>query len=218
VLSLIGPFDQSEHRRPSGVLIDLLMAVMDSMSVWVAAAGDERRGRAWRDETTARMTAARGYLPYEDLVAAAARQTHVPSGSVATLFALWGSMEPRPDADAVRDLPARYGFVTNCSARLAQIAAGRSHLEPSFVLSAEEAGWYKPDRRIYLEGCRRLGALPERTLYVAGSVHDGDGAAKAGLQAALVRRRDDQPMPSPDVMVLNSLEDVAGLFDSGMSV
>jgi 2-haloacid dehalogenase len=218
VLSLIGLIDQSEHRRPTGVLLDLLMAVMDSMSVWVAAVGNERSGRAWRDATTARMTAAGDYVPFEDLVTAAAHQEHVPYRAVATLLDLWGSMEPRPDAAAVRSLPIPYAFVTNCSTRLARIASGRSRLEPSFVLSAEEAGWYKPDRRIYLEACRRLGTRPERTMFVAGSVHDADGAARAGLQAVLVRRRKDQPKPAPDVVVVDSLEAVAGLFDSGMSV
>ena len=215
---MIHPIDPPQQPRPEGVLLDLLTAVMDSSSVWVAAAGGERRGHAWRDATTALMGAAGAYAPYEDLVAAAARQEGVRSSAVATLIDLWGSMEPRPDAAAIRSLRAPYAFVTNCSDRLASVAAGRSRLAPSFVLSAEEAGWYKPDRRIYLEACRRLGALPGRTLFVAGSVHDANGAATAGLQSILVRRRRDQPSPIPDVTVVGSLEDVANLFDSGMSV
>ena len=213
---MIGPTDRGPRGRPDGVLLDLLMAVMDSVAVWSAAAGDERRGLAWRDATTARMTAARRYVPYEELAAAAARDADVPSHAVVTLVDAWRWMEPRPDAGVLHGLPTRYAFVTNCSARLAAIAAGRSRLEPSFVLSAEDAGWYKPDRRTYLEACRRLGTSPQRTLFVAGSVYDADGAAMAGLRTVLVERRGDQPRPAaPNVQVVASLGDITDLFESG---
>jgi 2-haloalkanoic acid dehalogenase type II len=202
-----------------GVLIDLLMAVMDSLVVWTAAAGGERHGLVWRDATTARMTAARRYVPYEGLVAAAARDTDVAPQAVARLVDAWRWMEPRPDAGALHALPTPYAFVTNCSARLAASAASRSRLEPAFVLSAEDAGWYKPDRRIYLEACRRLGTRPERTLFVAGSGYDADGAATAGLRTALVERRRDQPRPSAlNVLVVASLGDITDLFESGRSL
>jgi 2-haloacid dehalogenase len=201
-----------------GVLLDLLMAVMDSVAVWTAAAGAEGRGLAWRDAATARMTAARRYVPYEELVAAAARDADVPSQAVARLMDAWRWMEPRTDAGALHGLPTRYAFVTNCSARLAASAARRSRLEPSFVLSAEDAGWYKPDRRIYLEACRRLGTRPERTLFVAGSAYDADGAATAGHKAVLVERRRDQPRPAPGVMVVPSLRAITDLFESGGSL
>jgi HAD superfamily hydrolase (TIGR01493 family) len=165
------------------------------------------------------MRAARKYAPYEELVAAAARDAAVPSQAVAALEAAWQWMEPRTDAAALHDLPTRYAFVTNCSARLSATAANRSRLEPAFVLSAEDAGWYKPDRRIYLEACRRLGTRPERTLFVAGSVYDADGAATAGLRAVLAERRPDQPRPAaPNVLIVSSLADITNLFESGSSL
>ena len=84
------------------------------------------------------------------------------------------------------------------------------------MLSAEDSGWYKPDRRIYLEASRRLGTSPERTLFVAGSVYDADGAAMAGLRTMLVERRGDQPRPAaPNVPVVASLADITDLFDFG---
>ncbi|MBA3435214.1 MAG: hypothetical protein H0U11_01850 [Chloroflexi bacterium] len=55
-----------------GVLFDLLMAVMDSLTVWTDAAGGRRRGLEWRDAVTARMMASGSYAPYESLVAGAA--------------------------------------------------------------------------------------------------------------------------------------------------
>ena len=51
-----------------GVLVDLLMATMNSLDVWAAAAGDREMGIRWRDEVTARMTRADRYEPYEELV------------------------------------------------------------------------------------------------------------------------------------------------------
>jgi hypothetical protein len=67
------------HREPvQGVLVDLLMAVMDSLTVWSGAAGDSQRGLAWRDAVTARMVAHRSYAPYQDLVVVAARDLGFP--------------------------------------------------------------------------------------------------------------------------------------------
>jgi FMN phosphatase YigB (HAD superfamily) len=78
-----------------------------------------------------------------------------------------------------------------------------------FVLSAEEAGWYKPNARVYREACRRLGSPPARTLLVAGSVYDAEGGLRAGLRSTLVTRRADQRAPDPRVRVVESLEQVA---------
>ena len=117
-------------------------------------------------------------------------------------------MAPWPDAGALSGLTLPYAFVTNCSARLAGIAAGRSGLRPAFVLSAEEAGCYKPDARIYTEACRRLRSAPEATLFVAGSPYDAEGARAAGLQAWLVVRRADQRVSDRAIRVVTSLEEV----------
>ena len=113
---MISPTDPWVRWRPDGVLLDLLMAVMDSVAVWTEAADAELRGLAWRDAATARIRAARRYAPYEELVAAAARDADVPSEAFAALDAAWRRMEPRPDAGALDGLPTRYAFVTNCSA------------------------------------------------------------------------------------------------------
>jgi 2-haloacid dehalogenase len=191
-----------------GVLFDLLMAVMDSMEVWSAAAGDRRRGLAWRDGVTARMVARPSYAPYEDLVVEAARQQGLPASAPSDLLDRWPEMAPWPDAAAITRLRVPYGFVTNCSRTLAAMAARRSGLKPAFVLSAEEAGYYKPDARIYRDACRRLGSPAERTLLVAGSVYDAEGANRAGLRASLIVRRADQRRPATQVLVAQSLEEI----------
>jgi 2-haloacid dehalogenase len=192
------------------VLFDLLMAVMDSLATWSAAAGERRIGLAWRDAVTARMAASRAYSAYEQLVADAAVEVGLPPTAPSELLARWAEMEPWPDAAALRGLSLPYGFVTNCSSELARLAASRSGLTPRFILSAEEAGWYKPDARIYHAACRRLGSTPERTLFVAGSPYDADGARAVGMDAWLVIRRPDQPPPTTGVRAVRSLAEVVG--------
>jgi FMN phosphatase YigB (HAD superfamily) len=74
------------------------------------------------------------------------------------------------------------------------------------VLSAEEAGWYKPHPSMYREACRRLGSNREETVYVAGSAYDAAGARDAGLRSILVRRRPDQVAPA-GIPVVRSLDE-----------
>jgi 2-haloacid dehalogenase len=190
-----------------GVLFDLLMAIMNSLDVWSAAAGDRELGLAWRDAVTARMQSSQAYVPYEALVEQAAVQVGVPLAATAGLFSRWTEMEPRPDAEAVRRLDLPYAFVTNCSTELATKAVERSGLEPAFTLSAEEAGWYKPHPEIYRLACERMGAAAEEIRFVAGAPYDALGAKAAGLRSVLVARRPHrEPLPR-DIAVVASIGD-----------
>jgi FMN phosphatase YigB (HAD superfamily) len=51
----------------------------------------------------------------------------------------------------------------------------------SVVVTAERAGYYKPDLRTYRLAQSELGTAPERTLFVAGSAGDVPGATAAGM-------------------------------------
>lgn len=191
-----------------GVLFDLLMGIMNSMATWSAAAHDRQRGLAWRDRVTARMVASGSYVPYAEMVAEAANEIGLPANATAELIRRWSEMQPWPDATALVDLSLPYAFVTNCSAELAGSAARRSGLDPRFTLSAQEAGWFKPDARVYRQACLRLGTTPERTMFVAGSRYDADGAHAAGLRALYVaRRRNGQPADR-SISTISSLESV----------
>ena len=81
-----------------------------------------------------------------------------------------------------RDLPL--GVVTNCSEVLGRRAAARVGAPFRTVVTAESAGFYKPDPRIYMAGVEALGVLPEDVLFVAGSPFDVVGAHAAGLSVA----------------------------------
>ena len=195
-------------RPMRGVLFDLLMGVMNSLETWTAAAGDPESGLRWRDEVTARMVAARAYTPYEDLVADAAPAAGLPRDTAAQLFDRWSRMDPWPDAEAISRLSIPYAFVTNCSTALAQVAAHRSRLQPQFTMSAEEAGWFKPEPAIYQAACRRIGLDPARTMLVAGSPYDAAGARAAGLQAWLVVRRADHRPAAANIQAAGSLVEI----------
>jgi 2-haloacid dehalogenase len=183
------------------------MATMDSISTWSSAADDRGRGLAWRDAVTERMIEAGRYVPYDELVGAAAAELHLPADAPERLRAGWAEMRRWPDAGALAALPVPYAFVTNCSRELATEAAERSRLEPAFTLSAEEAGWYKPRPEIYRLACERIGAAPADIRFVAGAPYDALGAAAAGLPTALVARRPLERGLPVGIATVTSLED-----------
>jgi len=49
------------------------------------------------------------------------------------------------------------------------------------VVTAESAGFYKPDARIYAAGAKAMNAAPDEVLFVAGSPFDVVGANAAGF-------------------------------------
>lgn len=181
---------------PRFVLLDLLMATMDSMSVWAAATGDRERGLQWRDAVTARMIAVGRYLPYERLVADAATELGLDGDAPDGLWSAWEGMRAWPDAAVLHEAAVPYAFVTNCSAALANRVVETAGLAPAFLLSAEEAGWYKPRPQAYRAACARAGERPEAIRFVAGAPFDAEGATRAGLDTVLVIRRPDVPAPA----------------------
>ena len=189
----------------TAVLMDLLMATMDSVSTWAAAANDRQVGLAWRDAVTGRMIAAGRYVPFDDLVVAAAVDLQLPPEAPDRLRAAWSEMRPWPDAATAQGLRVPFAFVTNCSRALAAEAAERSGLNPAFTLSAEESGWYKPRPEMYRLACTRMDAAVGEVHFVAGAPYDAIGASDAGLRATLVARRPPAgPLP-PGIAVVSSL-------------
>ncbi len=78
--------------------------------------------------------------------------------------------------------------VTNGNADVARIGIGRFF---SACVSAHESGFAKPDPRIFLEACGRVGVEPAAVLHVGDDLElDVRGARDAGLSAAWIRRPD----------------------------
>jgi 2-haloacid dehalogenase len=71
--------------------------------------------------------------------------------------------------------------VTNCSEILGRAAIDRIAVHFRVVVTAERAGYYKPDPRPYQTTLQELGTTAERCLFVAGSGYDLLGTARVGL-------------------------------------
>jgi 2-haloalkanoic acid dehalogenase type II len=171
-------------RRFDAVLFDLLTALLDSWSLWNRVAGTPEDGERWRAAYLRNTYAAGRYRPYEELVAEAAAEVGLPRRLADDLAASCAELEPWPEAPGVlKALGALMplGVVTNCSERLGHIAAARAGAEFGVVITAEHAGFYKPDPRPYRVALDALRVRPERCLFVAGSAYDLFGTGKLGL-------------------------------------
>jgi 2-haloacid dehalogenase len=198
---------------PRAVLFDLLTALLDSWSVWNAAAGSDAAGRAWRAEYLRLTYGCGAYLPYEGLVREAARSTGLPLSAADELEARWDSLPVWDGAQAALDRLAgrtRLAVVTNCSTRLGRAAAARLGAPWDAVITAEEAGFYKPDVRPYRLALERLGVGAAEAAFVAGSGYDLIGTTAVGLRTYWhnrvgLKRPDGAPAPDRESANLEDL-------------
>lgn len=170
---------------PKAVLFDLLTALLDSWTLWNDVAGSEERGRAWRAEYLRLTYGCGAYVPYEQLVREAAVATGLPAAAADTLEARWLELPPWSGAQAALDALAgrtKLAVVTNCSIRLGRQAANRLQVSWDCVVTAEEAGCYKPDPRPYRRALATLGVAPHEAAFVAGSGYDLFGTSAVGLR------------------------------------
>jgi 2-haloalkanoic acid dehalogenase type II len=170
---------------PRAVLFDLLTALIDSWTLWNEVAGSEQAGRAWRAEYL-RLTYGCGiYVPYEQLVRDAARATDLADSAAETLEGRWLELPVWSGAQAALDAlqgRTKLAVVTNCSVRLGDLAARRLATRWDCVVTAEEAGCYKPNPRPYRLALERLGVTPTEAAFVAGSGYDLFGTSAVGLR------------------------------------
>jgi 2-haloalkanoic acid dehalogenase type II len=198
---------------PRAVLFDLLTALLDSWSIWNAAAGSEAAGRAWRAEYLRLTYGCGAYVPYEDLVRQAAAQTGLPPAVADALEQRWDTLPVWDGAHAALDLLAgrtRLAVVTNCSTRLGHRAAARLRVRWDIVVAAEEAGFYKPDARPYRLALDRLGVRADEAAFVAGSGYDLIGTSAVGLRTYWhnrvgLKRPDGAPPPDRESPTLEGL-------------
>ncbi|WP_295132384.1 HAD-IA family hydrolase [uncultured Reyranella sp.] len=170
---------------PKAVLFDLLTALLDSWTLWNDVAGSEERGRAWRAGYLRLTYGCGAYIPYEQLVREAAVATGLPGEAADALEARWLELPPWSGAQAALDALAgrtKLGVVTNCSIRLGRQAASRLKVHWDCVITAEEAGCYKPDPRPYRRALEALGVAPGEAAFVAGSGYDLFGTSAVGLR------------------------------------
>jgi 2-haloacid dehalogenase len=167
------------------VLFDLLTGLIDSWTLWNRVAGNEADGRRWRAAYLERTYRTGAYRDYLTLVAEAANEAGLSPGRAAELAARYGELQPWPEAREVLDELRRQGLalgvVTNCSEELGAKAVAGTGI--AFDVTAERAGYYKPDPQPYRMALAELGVGAGRCLFVAGSGYDLFGTERVGLAA-----------------------------------
>ena len=198
---------------PRAALFDLLTALLDSWTLWNAAAGSERAGRAWRAEYLRLTYGCGAYVAYEKLVRDAARTTGLSETAPDYLEAHWNELSSWSGAQVALDAlqgRCKLAVVTNCSARLGALAAQRLNTRWDAVVTAEEAGFYKPDPRPYRLALERLDVPADEAVFVAGSAFDLTGTTAVGLRTYWhnrvgLKRPDDVPPPDCESETLDRL-------------
>ncbi|KAA8644405.1 hypothetical protein EYZ11_002778 [Aspergillus tanneri] len=172
---------------PRAIIFDLLTALLDSWTLWAQAANDLTAAYQWRRRYLELTFGCGIYRPYEELVYEAARDVHLPDRVPETLLRDWDQLRPWPEAPAVlselKDRGYQLGVVTNCSVALGRraVAVCAGGVEFDAVVTAEEAGFYKPHGKTYAAILEALGVDASEALFVAGSNGDVVGAAAAGM-------------------------------------
>jgi 2-haloalkanoic acid dehalogenase type II len=200
----------SDRRRElppcRAVLFDLLTALLDSWSLWNSAANSEADGRRWRAEYLRLTYGCGAYRPYEMLVREAAAATGLTAAAAERLEAQWDELAPWSGANEALDRLAgrvKLAVVTNCSRTLGWRAAARIKVRWDAVITAEEAGYYKPHPRPYQLALERLRVSPVQCRFVAGSGYDLFGTEAVGLRTYWHNRARVAPplnAPQPEVL------------------
>lgn len=198
---------------PKAVVFDLLTALLDSWKIWDTAAGSSVDGRRWRARYLELTYGCGVYQPYEDLVKQAAIDAGLPARAPAALLTAWDSLEPWPEATEIlaklRFRGILIGVVTNCSIELGRRAASRCGIPFDAIVTAEEAGYYKPHPRPYAAILSALSVDSSDALFVAGSSADVPGATEAGMKVVWHNRVNLAPRPgsAPPLREGRSLEE-----------
>jgi putative hydrolase of the HAD superfamily len=112
---------------------------------------------------------------------------------------------------------ARYkvGILTNGFTTLQRRKIQRYGLDRQvdFTLVSEEAGYHKPDKRLFWAALKLAGEVPpEQTLFVGDSlVADIQGAQEAGLTPIFMKPEKDSASP-PGVVTIQQLSELLALL------
>jgi 2-haloacid dehalogenase len=134
------------------------------------------------------------------------------------------SWPPFPDSvRALRRLKKRFklGIISNVDDAMFAHTARSLEVHFDYVVTAQQAGAYKPSHRIFQMAFERFGIPRERILHVAQSIyHDVVPARELGVASVWVNRRKGRPghgatppadaVPDLEVPDLVSLADLAG--------
>lgn len=139
------------------------------------------------------------------------------------MLAYWNQLvlnEAVPFEDAIsvlQTLRGKYttGILTNGFITLQRAKIERHNLAAyvDFTLVSEEAGYHKPDERVFKKALKLAdGATPQQTLYVGDNlVADIQGAQAAGLTPILMNPHNDLE-PPPGIIKIRTLQELVDLL------
>jgi putative hydrolase of the HAD superfamily len=123
-----------------------------------------------------------------------------------------------PLLDDLRDAEMPVGALSNSSRDMSVDKLARLGLTDRLPLlvSPDDLGFGKPDRRVFTLGCERLGSDPSRTAYVGDELDvDALGAADAGLVGVWLDRSGSDDALTGRVLRVSTLSDVPRALDLG---
>lgn len=162
------------------------------------------------------------FRPFEDIAVAVAEMTLEEQGLPCELTQIRGalaplsSLQPHPDVKpalkGLRELRLQLVAFSNSSAEPLHEKLDHAGLTGYFdrVLSVEQAGHFKPDRRAYEWAAGVVGTTSQRSVMIACHPWDTAGASWAGWQSVFLNRGAKSPYPlGPDPTL--KVEDLTSL-------
>ena len=198
----------------------------------VEATDDEILGLHAQTEHKLQAASKKGsYLKYRDVLGEEVREAGRRWGfepSRSDVQALPDSVRywlPFPDTvNALRALKGRYklAIISNIDDGLFALTARYLEVEFDYIVTAEQAGTYKPSPNNFELALERMGTAPEKILHVAESLfHDHVPAKRMGLDTVWIHRRaakggfgatpPAEAEPDLEVLDLESLVSALGL-------
>ena len=217
-----------------GLIFDLDNTLLDRQAVFLRFAGDfyEEHLRTTisntRDDAVAKMVGwdEDGYISREKMFVrwiAEWPEVGLEVGPLERLYRSGMERQALPDPEVngylayLNEQQVPWGIVTNGSRNQRRMcrAAGLDELAP-FIIVSEEAGYAKPDPRIFRDALRATGLTrPEQVMFVGDNpLADIDGAKRFGMKAAWIRRGRRYPsnLHPPD-HVVDLATEVRGVVD-----
>jgi 2-haloacid dehalogenase len=167
----------------AGLEADWGAVVDDWRRAYQPAMDRVRQGAPWRDLDSLQRETLNDVL--------AQRNIGLPAADREALVRGWRLLRPWPDSrDGLDRLRRRYVTATLSNGHLALLTdlLKFADLRVDAVLSAQLAGGYKPDAKVYLTALRLLDCQPGDAAMVAAHAPDLRAAAALGLRPIFVRR------------------------------
>jgi 2-haloacid dehalogenase len=199
----------------AGVQADWAAIVDDWRRAYQPAMDRVRHGAQWRDLDSLQSETLNDVLAQRNIGLATAGRASLVRG--------WRQLRPWPDSrEGLDRLRRRYVTATLSNGHLALLAdlLKFADLRVDAVLSAQLAGSYKPDAKVYLTALRLLDCQPEEAGMVAAHASDLQAAAALGLRPIFVRRPLEwgPGMPPTDPPALAGLLETDGLDHLAMAL